>query len=235
MAAISERAGEKIYHGVPTDIFPNALILNNKEVLETARTALEAVSNTGAHVLAFEKGMDLRRQPHLAPDVFKAAVPVLERAGAQTGAVLEQLNHQRNTALAAVESALKEKSPLLGPEIRQHVKSSKNPFGEALAAINEGDDTIAQAIFAAPARVSGLTSEQLAQLRLTASLKFAAEPHAIAEEAAKAILRVERARDWLVEFTRTKKLAWNSSSEAAKTLADLIAKDNGDKEGRPQL
>lgn len=232
--AVTERNGEKIFNGVPTDIWPNALLGKNEQVPETARTALDAVASTGAHVLAFERGMDLKRQPHLAPDVCKAAVPVLERAGATTMRILEQLNHQRNTALAAVDERLKEKSPLLGPEIRQHIRSAKSPFSEALAAINEGDEVTAQAIFAAPARVSGLTSEQVAQLRLTASLTFAGEPHALAEEAEKAILRVERARDWLVDFTRTKKLAWNHSSEAARTLADLIAKDNGDKEGRPQ-
>lgn len=233
--AVTERNGETLYgSAVPTDLYPNALT-GDSAPIHAARVGLEAVAATVGHISEFETKMDLKRNPHLSADVFKAAVPVLEKAGVTVLRTLEQLNSQRNTTIAAIESALKEKHPLLGPEIRAHIKTAKSPFSEAGNAIREGDQITAAAIFAAPARVSGLTNDQLGQLREMAALQFAGETQKLLDETNKAILRVERANEFITDFTRKKKLAWNHSSEATKKLSELMAKDNSGDQGRPQI
>lgn len=223
--AVTERNGETLYgKAVPMDLYPAALT-GESEPIHLARVGLEATARTVGHVAEFEEKMDLRRNIHLAADVFKAAVPTLEKTGGDVFRVLDSLNTMRNTQLAALDSALREKQQHLGGEIRSIIRTAKNPFAEAGAAIRDGDLEVAAAVLAASPRVSGLTAEQHAQLRLQAQIQFAPDTRKLLDDTERAIMRVERARDFLTDYTRKKKIEWQPSSAAVAKLADLMAKD----------
>mgnify|MGYP001289380908 CR=1 FL=1 len=221
--AVTERNGETLYLGTPTDLWPNAL-QGDAESTHAARVGLEAVASTVAHVSEFEKKMDLKRNPHLSADVFAAAMPALEKSGATVLRTLDALNNMRNVQLAAIENTLREKTPLQGPEIRNHIKTSDKPYAEAGAAIRDGDLAVAAAIFAAPARVSGLTNEEVRQLKEMAAIQFTGDTHKLLEETTWAIKRVERANEFITDYVRKKKIEWQPNAAAALKLKELMTK-----------
>lgn len=220
---ITQREGTTIYSGVPTDLWPDAL-LGDSHPVHAAKVGLEAVSATVSTLMKAEKDMRVDDVPSAGPELMRVGFPLLEKAAVTIGQTLDNLANARKTAEAAVESALRVKEPALGTEIRAHLKSMKSPYGELLNAIQAGDLEPVAAALHGPAMLSGITKEQQSDLRALAAQTFAPEPWKTIQDTDKAADRLTRANVFLVDYTRKSKARWMPSSQAANALAELMAR-----------
>ncbi|PPD29008.1 MAG: hypothetical protein CTY20_07830 [Hyphomicrobium sp.] len=231
------RDGVTIQEGIPTDLHPEGL-LGDSEPVHAGKHALDAVYTTVGTILKTERDMGLAERPNpiLQAEIARLGMPHLEKTAATVGTTIDSVERTKQLAEAAISSALKAKDAAIAAEVRTYLRSKeKGVVTELLTAARNGDVELVAAALSAPHYLSGLTAEQASELRNIAALTFAPGHSAMLDDCNRVLERLNRAQEYLVDWSRKAKSRWLDSSAATKALQELTVAKARQPSGRTQI
>lgn len=204
--------------GIPADLHPFALDpLGKGKAIDAATEALHAVHVGMGAVIRADK--QIGNKDKLFPHAVETSQNVLRHAGTSLKTIdahIAGLEKKLNDAL--VPPAKEQKYSDL---IARKLLAEKNPLTVAIAAANRGDLSLARALLDMPNYVSGVTEENLAQLRqITLGLAVPTE-FAEYEAAVKAKARVQRGIDFTVDLMRGYARRYGADADPVNNLKNV--------------
>jgi len=172
-----------------------------RQMRETINTLVGSTANRAELARAAEARMTTVTKS------FDAAVPALEARKATVEAQITKLFEPQCSAAG---------------EIRQHFKSTSEPYAQAAKLIESGDLRSTRALLGAPPYLSGLTSEQMDTLRTAARAKFAPDLHGLSGDLDRAIGTLNRVGSAVVKQVGEAIHKWGAADRDANAIKKAL-------------